>query len=74
MLEPGAQGQGLGLEAAQAAHDWFDRVVVGRTVCMITPDNEGSLRIAQTLGYVGLRDTEIEGAPIHLMTRKGPPV
>ncbi|QUJ77396.1 GNAT family N-acetyltransferase [Sulfitobacter albidus] len=74
VLDPGAQGQGLGLEAARAAHDWFDRVVAGRTVCMITPDNESSLRIATTLGYVPLRETEVDGDPVQLMTRKGPPV
>ena len=74
MLEPGAQGRGLGLEAAQAAQDWFDRVVAGRTVCLITPDNEGSLRIAETLGYTPMRETEMDGDPVVLLTRKGPPV
>ena len=54
--------------------DWFDRVVAGRTVCMITPDNASSMRIAQTLGYVPLRDAHIEGETVLLMTRKGPPV
>tara|TARA_R110002095_G_scaffold201988_1_gene183184 strand:- start:1533 stop:2066 length:534 start_codon:yes stop_codon:yes gene_type:complete len=74
VLEPGAQGHGLGLEAAHAAHDWFDRVVAGRTVCLIAPDNEASLRIAGALGYVVLREAVIEDAPVCLMTRKGPPV
>lgn len=74
VLDPASQGQGIGLEAAQAAHDWFDRVVAGRTVCMITPQNTGSLRIAEALGYEHMRDTEIEGAAICLMTRKGPPI
>jgi RimJ/RimL family protein N-acetyltransferase len=74
VLDPSAQGKGLGLEAARAAHDWFDRVVAGRTVCMITPENHGSLRIAETLGYAPLREVEIEGDTVQLMTRKGPPV
>jgi RimJ/RimL family protein N-acetyltransferase len=74
VLDPAFQGQGFGLDAAGAAHDWFDRVVTGRTVCMITPENEGSLRIAETLGYSPLREAQIEGAPILLMTRKGPPI
>ena len=52
VLGPVRTGKGLGLEAAQAAHDWFDRVVAGRTVCMITPENTVSLRIAEALGYV----------------------
>ncbi len=74
IMEPGVQGQGLGLEAARAAHDWFDRVIAGRTVCMITPDNHGSLRLAEALGYTLLREAEFEGETVQLMTRKGPPV
>ncbi|MEQ6247726.1 GNAT family N-acetyltransferase [Sulfitobacter sp. HNIBRBA3233] len=74
VLDPVAQGQGMGIEAAAAAHDWFDRVVAGRTVCMITPENENSLSIAKSLGYVALREAEIDGDAVLLMTRKGPPV
>lgn len=74
VLDPQFQGQGFGVDAAAAAHDWFDRVVAGRSVCMIAPGNEGSLKIAQTLGYVPLRDAQIEGDPVVLMTRNGPPV
>jgi len=74
ILDPEYQGHGYGIDAATAAHDWFDRVVAGRTVCMITPDNQASLRIAHTLGYVALREAEIDGDAVLLMTRKGPPV
>lgn len=74
VMDPSAQGQGLGLEAVQAAHDWFDRVVAGRTVCMITPDNLKSLRIAESIGYVPLREVEVDGDLVRLLTRKGPPV
>ena len=73
VLDPLFQGQGYGLDAATAAHDWFDLVVAGRTVCMITPENENSLRIAQALGYSYLRDAELEGDAVQLLTRKGPP-
>ncbi len=66
-------GRGLGLEAARAAHDWFDRVVAGQTVCIVTPDNGQSLRVAEALGYRPLRDAEMEGEVVRLMSRKGPP-
>ena len=66
VLAPEAQGIGLGLDAVQAAHDWFDRVIAGRTVCMITPENAGSLRIAEALGYVLLRGTKMEGYEVLL--------
>jgi RimJ/RimL family protein N-acetyltransferase len=74
VMAPEAQGQGLGLEAVQAAHDWFDRVIAGRTVCIITPDNAGSLRIADHLGYRMLRDATMGEDVVHLMVRNGPPV
>jgi len=74
VLHPDAHGAALGLEAARAAHEWFDRVVAGRTVCMITPDNVPSLRIADALGYEVLRVVEMDGDAVQLMTRKGPPV
>ena len=74
LLDPAFQGQGYGIDAAAAAHDWFDRVIAGRTVCVITPENESSLRIANTLGYVPLRHVTTEGGSVLLMTRKGPPV
>lgn len=74
VLAPEAQGKGLGLDAVQAAHDWFDRVIAGRTVCIITPGNAASLRIAESLGYTLMRATEMDGDIVHLMTRKGPPV
>lgn len=74
VLAPEAQGAGLGLEAAQAAHDWFDRIIAGRTVCIITPENTSSLRIAQKLGYVPMRQVDMDGDVVQLMSRKGPPV
>lgn len=74
LLDPARQGAGIGLEAARAAHDWFDRVVAGRTVCMIQPDNTPSLVIAEALGYAALREIEHDGALVRIMTRKGPPI
>lgn len=73
VLSPEAQGRGLGRQAAQAAHDWFDRVVTGPLVCRIAPDNAVSQKLAQALGYKPLRQTEEDGATIDLMIRKSPP-
>jgi RimJ/RimL family protein N-acetyltransferase len=74
VLAPEAQGYGFGRDAVQAAHDWFDRVIAGRTVCIITPQNTASLRVADALGYRLMREAEMDGDAVHLMTRKGPPV
>ncbi len=67
------QGRGLGRQAAQAAHDWFDRVVTGPLVCRISSDNAVSLRLADALGYKPLRRTEEDGVAVDLMIRKSPP-
>ncbi|MEX3315089.1 GNAT family N-acetyltransferase [Sulfitobacter sp. PS-8MA] len=74
VLAPEAQDQRLGFEAARAAHEWFDRVITGRTVCMIAPGNIAALKIAGTLGYELLREAEVSGRPVRLLTRRGPPV
>jgi RimJ/RimL family protein N-acetyltransferase len=73
VLEPGAQHQGFSQEAAQAAHDWFDRVVTGRLVCMIDPRHKASVGLAEKLGYIDLRTAEYNGTEVQLLTRKGPP-
>jgi RimJ/RimL family protein N-acetyltransferase len=73
VLAPEAHGRGFGLEAAQAAHDWFDRVIPGSLVTMIDPDNLGSLRLAAHLGYEEFRETEFGGATVVLLSRNGPP-
>ncbi|MFK7881086.1 GNAT family N-acetyltransferase; N-acetyltransferase [Roseobacter sp.] len=73
VLAPEAHGQGFGIEAVRASHDWFDRVVTGQLVCMIAPEHSASVKIAEAVGYTVLRDTEYEGSPVRLMVRKGPP-
>lgn len=74
ILSPEYQGRGLGRNAAGAAHDWFDRVISGRTVCMINPENKRSVQIAEHLGYHTLREAKDGDETILLMSRKGPPV
>ena len=73
VLHPQAQGQGFGQEAAQAAHDWFDRVVTGPLVCLVSGDNAGSLQVAEAMGYAPLRETTLNDAPVSLLFRKTPP-
>jgi RimJ/RimL family protein N-acetyltransferase len=47
-----AHGQGLATEALRAAVAWGDaHLAATRTVCIISPDNPASLRVAEKLGY-----------------------
>lgn len=48
----GFQGQGLAREGLEAALGWADTVLdAPRTVCMISPDNLPSLKLAERVGY-----------------------
>ena len=73
ILIPDAQNQGLGREAAKAAHDWFDRVIPGPLVARVPPGNTRSLRLAAELGYDELREAEIDGESVVLLRRNRPP-
>lgn len=68
-----AQGRGLGPEAAEAAHDWFDRVVTGPLVCMIDCAHGRSKRLAERLGYRSFRRADEAAGPVDLFIRKSPP-
>jgi RimJ/RimL family protein N-acetyltransferase len=47
-----AQGKGLAFEAAVAAHGWLStKTGKHESVCIIDPQNTGSLRLASKLGY-----------------------
>lgn len=69
LIEPESRGQGFGYHAAQAAHDWFDRVITGPIVARIASENAPALRLADRLGYHPLR--EADGA--NLLIRRSPP-
>lgn len=73
VLTPEAQNQGLGLEAALVAHDWFDRVIKGLLVCVLAAENVASMKVAQNLGYKPLRQIMLDGEMAQLMTRPRPP-
>lgn len=73
VLAPEAQGRGIGWEATQAAHDWFDRVIPGPLVAQIASDNAASLRLAWKLGYQPMREVPGQNDCVVLMRRDGPP-
>lgn len=67
-----AQGHGFATEAVQAVLGWADtHFAEGRTVCLIDPDNEPSLRVAAKCGYHEFQRTLYKGAPVILLQRLG---
>ncbi len=47
-----SHGKGFALEAMTAALDWFDEQALSlRSVCMISPHNTSSIKLAEKLGF-----------------------
>jgi RimJ/RimL family protein N-acetyltransferase len=63
-------GRGYASEAMRATISWFEQTQGRRrTVCLISPDNLASVRIAAKLGYRLMRAAEHKGDPVNLYGR-----
>ena len=69
-VAPGFQGQGYAVEGVTAALAWADaELPEGRTVCIISPANAPSLKLAERVGYRPRRDAVYKGETIILLER-----
>jgi len=69
-LAPWAHGKGFATEAVQGALGWGARHLAGRrTVCLISPENVASIRVAQKCGYREFHRGTYKGAPTLLFER-----
>ena len=67
------QGQGLAREGVDAALAWVDGSFhARRTVCMISPDNAPSLRLAARVGYRPYADGTYKDGAVRLLERRRP--
>lgn len=72
VLAPWAHGRGYATEAVRAALAWGDaRFGAVRTVCLISPDNGPSLRVAERCGFAAYAHTTYKGSPCILLERHG---
>lgn len=70
-VAPRFQGQGMAFEAVSAALAWCDGALnVQRTVCIISPDNASSLKLAARLGYQKTHQAIFRGEPITVLERR----
>ncbi|HEY1613409.1 MAG TPA: GNAT family N-acetyltransferase [Rhizomicrobium sp.] len=68
---PWAQGRGYATEAARAVTAWGDaKFGSSRTVCIISPDNVPSLRVAEKSGYRQWGETDYKDSPVVMFERK----
>ncbi|MBC5801207.1 MAG: GNAT family N-acetyltransferase [Candidatus Eremiobacteraeota bacterium] len=64
-------GKGYGTEAVAAAIAWGDeRFGHARTVCMISPQNLASTRVAAKCGYVAFKETTFNDRPTIFYERR----
>lgn len=69
-VAPAFQGQGLALEALHAALTWTDAYrLEPRTVCMISPDNAPSVKLAERVGYRPYAEADYKDSRVTLFER-----
>lgn len=69
-VSPAFQGLGMAHEALQAALAWTDACrLEPRTVCMISPENAPSIRLAERVGYAPYGRADYKGAAVDLYQR-----
>lgn len=70
VLAPAAHGRGYATEAVGAALAWGDQhLPARRTVCLISPGNQASLRVAAKCGYREFSRPTYEAEPVVLLER-----
>ncbi len=69
-LSPAFHGEGFAHEALQAALAWADaHLSATRTVCMISPENLASLKLAARVGYRSYASATYKDHPVQLFER-----
>ena len=69
-VAPAFQGQGLAFEALQAALAWTDAYrLEPRTVCMISPENAPSVKLAERVGYRPYAEADYKDSRVTLFER-----
>ena len=70
VLSPSAHGKGYATEAVQAALAWAEsNLGAKRYVCIVDPQNQASLRVADKCGFTPFAETELKGSSVILMER-----
>jgi RimJ/RimL family protein N-acetyltransferase len=73
MVAQWAAGLGYATEGMAAVIDWYERSFgPSRLVCIIAPENVGSLRVAAKLGFVPYRQGENRGHEVVVLERTAP--
>jgi RimJ/RimL family protein N-acetyltransferase len=70
IISPAFHGKGYATEAVRAIHEWgYEHFGPVRTCCIISPENEPSLRVAQKIGYRDIAQTIYHDHPVIVLHR-----
>lgn len=72
IIAPDHWGRGLASEAVAAIHAWLDTARPTRSVCIISPENAASVRIAQKQGYYETSFGQLGEATVTVYHREPP--
>ena len=72
VLAKSAWGNGYASEAVIAAHEWLDETIPGRSTCIIDIGHNGSIRVAEKVGYRNIGQTKYRGDPVLVFERDTP--
>lgn len=65
VFSPKVHGRGVASEAVEAAHAWGDRHFGGKaTCCIVNPENQASIRVAEKFGYREVARTAFKGSDV----------
>jgi RimJ/RimL family protein N-acetyltransferase len=71
VLAPWAHGKGFATEAVRAAIAWGrDSLASETTVCIISPGNTSSMRVAEKCGFREVQQATYNGEPVTLYSRR----
>lgn len=71
-LDPAVHGRGLAREALEALLGWADRRLRTAIVCIVSPDNGPSLRLAARCGFEERRRARFRSEETVVFERPGP--
>jgi RimJ/RimL family protein N-acetyltransferase len=73
VMTTASHGKGLAREAVRTALAWADaNLAANRTVCMIAPAHEASLRLAKDVGYANESQARFMGETVVVLERSKP--
>lgn len=70
VIAPAFHGKGYAFEAAQAVLEWADTHLDRQLCCIIDPQHQASIRLAEKCGFIAETDTTYHGSATRIFLRR----